>query len=84
MLSIKRARTYERARRLADLKGVSITDAVESAIEAALAAEEENRKPADRIAKAKLLVHGLKSHFKEPNLAIRHGELLYDEHGAPK
>jgi hypothetical protein len=84
MLSIKRARTYERARRLADLKGVSITAAVEDAIEAAIAAEEENHGREDRIAKAKLLVRGLKSHFKEPNLATRHGELLYDEYGAPK
>ena len=83
MLSIKRAHTYERARHLAALKGSSITDAVEAAIEAAIQVEERARDGADRIAKAKALVNGLRKHFKEPELALRHGDVLYDERGLP-
>ena len=84
MLSIKRERTYERARQLAALKGVSITEAVEAAIDAAIERHERGHQPDDRIAQAKRLMAGLCRHFAEPNLATRHGEILYDEHGLPK
>ena len=84
MLSIKRGRTYEHARRLAALKGVSITEAVEAAIDAAIERAEHDRRLDDRIAQAKRLIAGLSDHFKDRNLATRHGDILYDEHGLPR
>lgn len=82
-LNIKNEDVVRLVRELADREGKSMTTAVREAVEEKLArksAADRNTGLAER-----LLTIGRTTarHMDEPNLSIRHGDLLYDEYGLP-
>jgi antitoxin VapB len=86
-LNIKNAETVRMARTLAQKLGGSVTAAVRQAIEEKLDATlRAEAKPS--IEEAFAMLTGLRRHWKpefdDQELSIRHGDLLYDEHGLPK
>ncbi|WP_439632891.1 type II toxin-antitoxin system VapB family antitoxin [Glycocaulis sp.] len=81
-LSIKDPQTDALARKLAELKGQTITDAVRAALEAEIArAERGETARQDRI---RALVERVAAGMEGSGHSLDHGDLLYDEIGLPK
>ena len=85
-LNIKDAETVRLARELADATGQPVTKAIKAAIEREL--RENERIRAQRVEAAMAIVRGgralLKPEFRDQELSLTHGDLLYDEDGLPK
>lgn len=81
-LSIKDPQTDALARKLAELKGQTITDAVRAALEAEIARAE--RGEAARQERIGALVERVAAGMEGSGHSLDHGELLYDEIGLPK
>lgn len=81
-LSIKDPKTDALARKLAELKGQTITDAVRAALEAEIARAE--RGAAARQDRIRALVERVAAGMEGSGHSGDHGDLLYDEIGLPK
>jgi antitoxin VapB len=82
-LNIKNESTCEAIRKLAKVRGVGLTEAVDSAVRASLAVESDSardRLTHDLLAIGRTCARGL----REPYKSMDHAELLYDERGFPK
>jgi antitoxin VapB len=81
-LSIKDPKTDALARKLAELKGQTITDAVHGALEAEIARAE--RGEAARQGRIRALVDRVAAGMEGSGHSLDHGGLFYDEIGLPK
>ncbi|MCW3847533.1 type II toxin-antitoxin system VapB family antitoxin [Sphingomonas sp. LB-2] len=85
-LNIKDAETVRLARQLADATGQSVTAAIRAALEREL--RENEKAKAERRQRVREIVKGsrelLKPEFRDQELSLTHGDLLYDEDGLPK
>lgn len=85
-LNIKDAETVRMARALAHATGQSVTQAIKAALEREL--RENERATQARLDAANALLRGsrelLKPEFRDRELSLTHGNLLYDENGLPK
>lgn len=83
-LNIKNERTCELARKLADLTGESLTEAVTQSVKERLA-RVERPDPAERLRRIQAIADRAAPGFVEPYRSMNHGDLLYDdETGLPK
>jgi antitoxin VapB len=82
-LNIKNEHTYELARKLADITGESLTEAVTQAVRERLA-RVERPDPAERLRRIQAIAERSAPLFKEPFRSVDHGDLLYDDAGLPK
>lgn len=81
-LSIKDPQTDALARKLAELKGQTITDAVRAALVAEIARAE--RGETARQARIRALVERVAAGMEGSGHSLDHGDILYDEIGLPK
>ena len=81
-LSIKDPQTDALARKLAELKGQTITDAVRAALEAEI--DRAERGEAARQERIRALVDRVAAGMEGSGHSLDHGDLLYDEIGLPK
>jgi len=87
-LNIKNEETCRLVQELAQLKGVSLTAAVTSAVKENLAKERtsaQRERDVGRLERMTAIALDAASRFKEPWKSIDHGEYLYDDElGLPK
>jgi antitoxin VapB len=88
-LNIKNEEAVALAREIAEATGVSVTEAIHTALrERRRALEQQNRFSRDALAEREQrfrgLVDGLRGRWREDVLAVEHGDLLYDERGLPR
>jgi antitoxin VapB len=83
-MNIKNAEAHHMAQELADLRGLSITQAVTEAIREVL--DREKRARNERPLSTELLEIGKRcaKHIKKPAHSRDHARLLYDNKGLPK
>ena len=79
-LNIKSAEARELALELAALKGTSVTQAVIDALKA----HKHELSKEERMRKIQELVEQMRGRWTEEELAMEHGDLLYDEMGLPR
>lgn len=83
-LNIKNEQTYELAKKLADITGESLTEAVTQAVRERLA-RVERPDPEERLRRIMEIADRAAPGFVEPYRSMDHGDLLYDdETGLPK
>ncbi len=83
-LNIKNDQTYQLARKLADLTGESLTEAVTQSVKERLA-RVERPDAAERRRRIQEIADRAAPLFEEPYRSMDHGDLLYDdETGLPK
>lgn len=83
-LNIKNKQTYELAKRLAEITGESLTEAVTQSVKERLA-RVERPSPEERLRRIQAIAERAAPGFVEPYRSIDHGDLLYDdETGLPK
>jgi antitoxin VapB len=87
-LNIKNEETCRLVEELAQLKGVSLTAAVTSAVKEDLARQRtfaQRQQDPERLERMRAIALDAASRFKEPWKSIDHGEYLYDDElGLPK
>jgi len=83
-LNIKNERAVQLIKELAARKGLSLTAAVTEAVQAELERVEVAQDREGLAARLMALGTTDPGVWKEPHLAYRHGDLLYDDHGLPK
>lgn len=88
-LNIKNAETYELVKRLAVLKGLSLTSAVKMAVQNEIEREKAERekaakKPMNRYDLLMAFAHEVSKRTKDPVHSWEIDALLYDEDGLPK
>jgi antitoxin VapB len=83
-LNIKSPEAHRMARELAQLRGVSLTNAVTEALREKL--EREKHRSRDRPLSVELLEIGRRcaAHLKRPAKSSDHGDMLYDQKGLPR
>lgn len=84
MLNIKSPEAHRLARELAELRGVSMTNAVTEALREKLDREKHRRR--DRSLSAELLEIGKRcaAHIKRPVKSSDHADMLYNSKGLPR
>ena len=84
MLNIKSAEAHRLARELAELRGVSMTNAVTEALREKLDREKHRRR--EKSLSADLLEIGKRcaAHMKQPVKSSDHADMLYDSKGLPR
>jgi antitoxin VapB len=79
-MNIKNAAVIALAREVAELKGVSLTEAIHSALQTHLAEIESE----DRRARGHAMIRAARADWTDEQRSVDHGELLYDEAGMPR
>ncbi|CAA9570598.1 MAG: hypothetical protein AVDCRST_MAG87-2369 [uncultured Thermomicrobiales bacterium] len=82
-LNIKNEQTHDLARRLTELTGESLTEAVTTSLRERLA-RLERPDAATRRRRIEVIAERAGPLFREPYLSQDHGNLLYDDAGFPK
>ncbi len=83
-LNIKNEEAYRLVRKLADLRGESMTQVIIEIARDALKLEEGNIVDVDRVAHWLEVGREIRSRMNDEWLNMDHGEYLYDERGLPK
>jgi antitoxin VapB len=81
-LNIKSPNVYEKAARLADLTGATMTSAIEAALEEALARHEAEVQ--DKIERITALARDVKKHLPPGLTREQIDREMYDEYGLPR
>lgn len=83
-LNIKNEETCRLASELASFTGETMTGAITVALQERLEREQRGRTVEARIEKLREIGERCSKLLPDGQLSIDHGDLLYDEHGAPK
>ncbi len=83
VLNIKNEQTYKLAKRLAEITGESLTEAVTQSVRERLA-RIERPDPAEYLRRIQAIAERSAPLFREPFRSADHGDLLHDDAGLPK